>query len=99
MKEYTEKFYKINLSAEYIEDIAEKVARYLNGLRYDIQDELSLVSPTSVGEAYLYALREEERIQRRQSTRGKYGTRGRGGQSGGRGKAINQQEGVSISTQ
>ena len=63
----------------YIEDIAEKVARHLNGLRYDIQDELSLVSPTGVDEAYQYALRAGERIQRRQSTRGKYGISGRGG--------------------
>ena len=99
VKEYTKEFYKINLRARYIEDTVEKVARYLNGLGYDIQDELSLVSPIGVDEAYQYALKAEERIQRRQSTRGKYGTRGRGGQSGGKGKAINQQEGVSSSTE
>ena len=63
----------------YLEDTIEKVARYLNGLRFDIQDELSLVSPTSVDEAYQSALKSEERIQRRQGTRGKYGTRGKGG--------------------
>ena len=43
MKEYTEEFYKINLREGYIEDTIEKVSRYLNGLRFDIQDELSLV--------------------------------------------------------
>ena len=74
------------------------MARYLNGLRYDIQDELSLVNPIGVDEAYQYALRVEERIQRRQSTREKFGTKGRGGQSGGKSKAINQQEGAKIST-
>ena len=57
MKEYTEEFYEINLRAGYIEDITEKVARYLNGPRFDIQDELSLVSPTNVDEAYQYALK------------------------------------------
>ena len=62
VKEYTEEFYKINLRARYIEDTVEKIARYLNGLRFDIQDELSLVSPTSVDEAYQYALKAEERI-------------------------------------
>ena len=41
MKEYTEELYKINLRVGYIEDTIEKLARYLNGLRYDIQDELS----------------------------------------------------------
>ena len=62
MQEYTEEFYKINLRVGYVEDIAEKVSRYLNGLRYDIQDELSLVNPTGIDEAYQYALRAEERI-------------------------------------
>ena len=99
VKEYTEEFYKINLREGYIEDTIEKVARYLNGLRFDIQDELTLVSPTGVDEAYQYALKAEEKIQRRQSNRGKYGARGRGGQSGGKGKSINQQEGTIISTQ
>ena len=67
----------------------KKVVKYLNGLRYDIQGELSLVNPTGIDEAYKYALREEERIQRRQSTKGIFGTRGRGGQLSGRGKTIN----------
>ena len=89
MKEYTEEFYKINLRVGYIEDTTKKVARYLNGLKFDIQDELSLVSPTSVDESYQYALKAEERIQRRYSNRGKYGARGREGQSGRKGKAIN----------
>ena len=62
MREYTEEFYKINMRAGYIEDTTEKVARYLNGLRYDIQEELSLVNPTGIDEAYQYALRAEERI-------------------------------------
>lgn len=64
MKRYIEEIYKINLRVGYIEVTIEKVARYLNGLRFDIQDGLSLVSPTSVDEAYQYALKAEERIQR-----------------------------------
>ena len=52
VKEYTEEFYKINLRAGYIEETTKKAARYLNGLGIDIQDELSLASPTSVDEAY-----------------------------------------------
>jgi len=52
VKEYTEEFYKINLREAYIEDTTEKVARYLNGLGYDIQDELSFINPTGVYEAY-----------------------------------------------
>ena len=60
VREYTEEFYKINLRARDVEDTVEKVARYLNGLRYDIQDELSMVNPTGIEEAYQYALREKE---------------------------------------
>ena len=99
VKEYIEEFYKINLMAGYIEDTIEKVAIYLNGLRYDIQDELSLVNPIDIGESYQYALRAEERIQRRQTTRVNYSTRGRGGQSSGKGKSISQLVGASNSTQ
>ena len=62
MKEYTEEFNKINLREGYIEDTTKKVARYINGLKFHIQDELSLVSPTSVDEAYQYALKVKERI-------------------------------------
>ena len=62
VREYIEEFYKINLRVGYIKDTAEKVAKYLNGLRYDIQDELSLVNPMGINEAYQYALRVEERI-------------------------------------
>ena len=79
VKEYTEEFNKINLRAGYIEDTTKKVARYINGLRFHIQDELSLVSLTNVDEAYPYELKVEERIPRRKSNRGKYGARGRGG--------------------
>lgn len=61
MREYTEEFYKINLRAGYIEDTTEKVGRYLNGIRYDIQDELCLVNPTGVDEAYHYALRAKRK--------------------------------------
>ena len=73
MREYIEEFYKINLRAGYIEDTTEKVARYLNGFRYDIQDEVNLVNPTGIDEAYQYALRAKERIHRRHSTRGRFG--------------------------
>ena len=58
-----------------------------------------MVSPTGVDEAYQNELKVEERIPRRKSNRGKYGARGRGGQSGGKGKSINQQEGTNNSTQ
>ena len=57
--EYIEELYKINLRAGYVEDTTEMVARYLNGLRFDIQDEHGMVNPTGIDKAYQYALRAE----------------------------------------
>jgi hypothetical protein len=36
VKEYTKEFYKINIRVRHIEEDVEKVARYINGLRYEI---------------------------------------------------------------
>jgi hypothetical protein len=44
VKEYTEEFYKINIRAGHRENDHEKVARYMNGLQYDIQDEMSMMT-------------------------------------------------------
>jgi hypothetical protein len=52
MREYTEEFYRLNIRAGHRESDDEKVARYLNGLRYDIQDELSMVTILIVEDAY-----------------------------------------------
>eukprot|EP00253_Pinus_taeda_P002919 PITA_02919 len=40
VKEYTEEFYRVNLRAGYTEDTAERTARYVNGLRMGILDEI-----------------------------------------------------------
>ena len=44
VKEYTEEFYMINIRAGHRESDDEKVSRYMNGLRYDIQDEMSIMT-------------------------------------------------------
>jgi hypothetical protein len=43
VKEYTEDFYKINIRAGHRESDDEKVVRYMNGLRYEIQDQMSMM--------------------------------------------------------
>ena len=43
VKEYTEEFYRLNLRAGYMEDTAEKTARFVNGLRGEILDEISIL--------------------------------------------------------
>ena len=58
------------LKAGHRESDDEKVARYLNGLRYDIQDELGMVTIRTVEDAYQMALKAEEKLSRKQSQRG-----------------------------
>ena len=65
MKEYTEEFYKVTIRARKAQDTYEKVARYVNGIRMDIQDEISLLSPKTIEEAYQMALRAEEKLMRK----------------------------------
>jgi hypothetical protein len=44
VKEYTEDLYKLNIRSRKRERDKEKVVRYINGLRYEIQDEISMVT-------------------------------------------------------
>ena len=57
----------MNIISGHIEDTPDKVARYVNNLRFDIQDELGLFSLRSVEEAYHVALKDEEKMMRKQS--------------------------------
>jgi hypothetical protein len=71
VKEYTKEFYRLNIRAGHRESDDEKVARYLNGLRYDIQDELSMVTIRTVEDAYEMALKAEEKLNCKQGQRWK----------------------------
>jgi hypothetical protein len=62
MKEYTEEFYKINIRACHWESDDEKFAIYMNGLRYDIQDEMSMMTIQNVEDAYQIALKAKEKL-------------------------------------
>lgn len=63
---YTEEFQKLCLRSKIQEDENVKVARYLNGLRWNIQEELSLLCPTTVQKCYQLALKVEERSKKKQ---------------------------------
>jgi hypothetical protein len=52
VKEYTEDFYRMNIRIGQRERDEEIVGRYINGLRYEIQDELSMMSVRTVEDAY-----------------------------------------------
>jgi hypothetical protein len=84
VKEYTEEFYRLNIRAGHRESNDEKLARYKNGLRYEIQDELSMETIRMVEDAYHMALKAEENLSRKQSQRGR-------GRSQPRGKSVAQE--------
>jgi hypothetical protein len=71
VKEYTKEFYMINIRASHRERDDEKVAIYMNGMRYDIQDEMSMVMIRNVEDAYQIALKAEEKLARKKGQRGR----------------------------
>lgn len=81
VKEYMEYFYKVNFRASYVEDTPEKRVRYINGLRMEIQDEISMLSARTrtMEEAYQCALTVEEKLLRKQNMgRGHESIKGKG---------------------
>jgi hypothetical protein len=71
VKEYTEEFYRLNIRAGHHESNDEKVARYMNGMRYDIQDEMSMVTIWTMEDSYQMALKAKEKLSRNQGQRGR----------------------------
>ena len=71
----TEEFYRLDIRSGHVDDDVEKIARYNNGLRSRIQDEISFVKLKSVEEAYQYALKAKEILTKKYEQR----KRGRGG--------------------
>lgn len=63
---YTEEFQKLSVRSKFAEPKSIKVARYLNGLRLNIQEELQLLSPNTVAKCYQLALKVDEKIKSRQ---------------------------------
>ena len=71
VKEYTEEFNKLNIRTRQREKDEEKVFRYINDLRYEIQDEINMMSIKTVEDAYQFALKEKEKLARKQNQRGR----------------------------
>lgn len=61
MQEHTNDFYKISMCIEHQEDDDQMVARYINGLKFTIQDELIMHHVNSMEEAYQLTLKAEEK--------------------------------------
>jgi len=57
----------MNISDGQRERDEEKVSRYINGLRYEIQDELSMTTVMTIEDMYQMVLKEEEKLARKKS--------------------------------
>ena len=73
MKDYAEEFYKLTIRSRHKELSKEKVARYINGLIFNIHDEVVMLNIYLVEDVYQYALRVEEKLNKKNqgSFRGK----------------------------
>ena len=67
-----------HLYSRYVEDNPERVARYINGLRFEIQDQMNLLFPNYIKEAYQFSLQAEEKIARNIQGKSKGSFRGQG---------------------
>jgi hypothetical protein len=65
VKEYTKEFYKLNIRVGQREKDDEKVAKYINGLRYGIHDEINIIAVRTVEYAYHISLKVEEKLARK----------------------------------
>jgi hypothetical protein len=78
VKEYTQEFYKLNIRVGQKENDDEKISMYINGLRYDIQKEINMMSISKVEDDYQVALKDEGKLARKQSQRNIGGNSRRG---------------------
>jgi hypothetical protein len=71
VKEYTEEFYKLNIRVGHRKSDDEKVSRYMNVLRYEIQYDMIMVTIMNVEYAYQIASKEEVKLSQKQGQRGR----------------------------
>jgi hypothetical protein len=67
VKEYTKEFYKLNIRTGQREKDEENVSSYINGLRYEIKDEINMMSVMTVEDAYHFSLKVEEKLTKKQN--------------------------------
>ena len=77
-KKYTKEFYMVNIREGYVEDNPKRVSRYINGLRFEIQDEMNLLCPIYMEESYQLSLKVEYKLERNRKLKSQGIFRGRG---------------------
>ena len=69
IKDYTKEFYKLIIQSGHRELSKEKLVRYINGLRFNIQDEDGMLNISSFKDSYQYDLREKHKLNRKNQGR------------------------------
>ena len=82
---YTEELQKICLRSKVVEDESIRLERYLNGLKWSIQENMILVTPKIVHQCYQMVLQVEEKGKRKKDHTFKNIERGRDSRTGQRG--------------
>jgi hypothetical protein len=77
VKEYTKEFYKLNIRAGQKENDDENTTRYINGLRYEIQEEINMMFVGTIEDSYQVVLKVEDKLVRIQSQQNKGGNSSR----------------------
>ena len=62
VNDYTEEFYQLTIRSRHRELSKEKVAQYVNGLRFNIQDEVGMLKIEFIEDAYQYALKVKYKL-------------------------------------
>ena len=81
MAAYTEEFQKLDLRSRVKEVERIKVTRYLNGLMWSIQHELSLFSLTTLQNCFQMARNMEDRLRKKGDSSSKGKCKGRDSKS------------------
>ena len=67
IKEYTKEFFKLSIRDRKTQRVIKRVAKYINGLRYEIQVEINLLNLKTAEYAYQAASKVEEKSLRKQN--------------------------------
>ena len=76
VEELTNEFYQLSIRMDHQEIDEQLVARYVNCLKFSIQDEMSINRVHSMEEAYQLALKAEEKLKQQFSQRNRGERRG-----------------------
>ena len=67
VKEYTKEFFKLSIRDGKAQGDMERVVKYINGLIFEIRDEINLLNLNTVEDAYQATSRVQEKLLRKQN--------------------------------